>query len=420
MHSGIKKYLLILMSMVCLFSLSACGGGGGGESPASNTPGVTVSGKVAVNIVYPGTVRVYGINSDGTLKLPALTEGPTASDGSFSLSIGGYQGAIVARAFGRFTDEATKTVIDIPEDKSLSAALSDVEAMGKNSITLYISPLSDLAYRKAGAASDFPGNIAAANQAVTQLFGVDITKTPPVPFDADTYANSATTADQIRLGILLAVLSQYTANGSSSPAAPTASDLQNALAGLASGITLSGGTMQLSPAAANQIQQAVSSLKANGNTTPVVAAGGGSTQAMLSTLETIGSSGGKKLASFRLRTTGTYSSGLYGISVTVGVPAGFLLRTDETGLTQSGVVIATGQAGVNSHASGNVAGSKLTVGLGSTDINGFGIGEFVTVYGEISADASTPPAAGAFAPVTIIKISDKDGNSIPGVGIEVF
>jgi hypothetical protein len=416
----IRKCLLMVWMLSCACFLFACGGGGGGGgggATGNGAPTVTVSGKVSANVVYPGTVRIYGVNADGTLKAPALAEGQTDRDGSYSVSLGGYQGAIVGIAFGRFTDEATKSVIDIPEDKCLHAALPAAEELGKSAVSLHISPVSDLAYLKARATSDFAGNIADSNLAMSNLLGVDIVRTPPVSFDAASLASATTTSDQVRLAILLAAISQLTANASANPQAPTAADQLNALTALAAGITITGGSGQLSPEAAYLLQQAGSGLASNGNTLPVIAAGGSAAQSMLATLATIGSASGTKAVSFRLRTTGSYSGNIYGIAMTVGLPAGFVLRTDVNGATAAGVVTASGVAGVNSRTSGKVTGSTLSVGIISA--LGFGIGEFATVFGEVPA-TSTLPSAGTFTPVTVGKIVNADGQVIAGLGVEVF
>lgn len=421
MKNRIEKYLQILWLVVCTCCLFACGGGGGGGTSGPSVSGgqtITVAGKVSANIVYPGTVRIYGVNGDGTTKTPALVTGQTGSDGSYSVSIDGYQGAIVGIAFGSYTDEASRVVIDLPEGKCLYAALPESDVRGKSAVTLHISTLSDLAYRKARATIDFAANIAVSNQAVSQLFGVNIAGTPPVSFDADTLSNGTITGDQIRLATLLAAISQVAANGSANPLVPTATDMQNAQTLLADGITVANGVVQISPAAAWLLQQAGLAISTNSNSQPVITAGGSSAQTMLTTLATIGSAGGgTKTARFRLRTSGVYSGNLYGISVTVGIPAGFVVRTDSSGLTQTGVVVASGQSGTNSTAFGSVAGSLLTVGIGNP--NGFGIGEFVTVYGEISA-ASLPPLPSEFTPITVIKISDEVGSPISGIAVEVF
>lgn len=415
----IIKYLLMAWMLSFSCTLFACSGGGSGNSGSSGSGSlvVTVAGKVNANIVYPGTVRIYGVNADGTLKTPALSEGQTGSDGSYSLTIGGYQGAIVGIAFGRFTDEASQTVISIPEDKCLYAALPASEVIGKSTVTLYISPLTDLAYREARASNDFSGNIAASNLAMSQLFGVDFARIAPVPFDAATLSKNTTSGDQVRLATLLAAVSQFTANGSLNPLAPTAADLQNALSLLAAGTTVTGGNAQLSPEMAYLLQQAGSALTTNGNTQPVIAAGGAAAQAMLATLATLGSTGGTKAARFRLRTSSAYSANLYGITVSVGIPAGFMLHTSASGTTQPGVVVATGQAAANSSASGTLAGSTLTIGI----INplGFGTGEFATVYGEIPA-ASTAPLAGAFSPLRVVKVVDGNGVVVADIAIELF
>jgi hypothetical protein len=411
---------MLLLVTVCL--LAACGGGGGGGAGGTAAPpasDVTVTGGVSANIIYPGTVRIFGVNADGTLKSPALAVGATDANGQYSVPIGNYQGALVGLAFGRYIDEATKTPIDVPEGKGLHGALSASDTAGRTAIVLNITPLSDLAYRKARSSADFNGNISSANQAIGQLLGVDIINTTPVPFDAATLSNSATTGAQTKLAATLATVSQFVAVYSANPAAPTASDLQNALTALADGATISNGTVQFSPIISYLVQQASGAVTTNPNTQPIIAAGGTAAQSPLATLAAIGSSAGKKIVKIRVRTmSSSFTGKIGGVTLAMGIPAGVSLSTDLTGQTAAGVVAASGMAAVDSRVDGRLAGSTLTI----TVINAFGfsVGEFVTVYGEIPAAAS-PPAAADFAPLVLDKVVDLDsGAVIPGVAIEVF
>lgn len=408
-----QRIIRDLVALVVVACCAACGGGGGGGS--SSGSGYTLTGGVSANNIYPGTVKIFGVNADGTLKLPALAVVATGADGSYSASIGSYQGGLAGVAFGSYLDETSNTVINIPESKGLYAALPAVDTAGKTVITFPINVLTDLAYRKAREAADFNSSLRQANQMIGQLFGIDLTNTVPVPFNTASLATA--TSAQVRLATILRTLSQLVATGSLDPAAPTADDLQNCLAVIAAGTKVSSGQAQLSPTVSYLMQQASANVSASPKAQLVIAAGGAASQSAIVTLSSIGSPSGKKLVKVSFRTTGGYSGKIGGITITVGLPVGFTMNPDVNGVPVNGMITATGVASTDSYLSGQQVGATLKANIANS--YGFSLGEFMTIYGEIDI-ASSSPSASAFVPVALVKIVDLDGATISGVNLETM
>ena len=129
-------------------------------------------------------------------------------------------------------------------------------------------------------------------------------------------------------------------------------------------------------------------------------------------------------ATIKISTQGTYPSGalIGGIDVTLVLPAGVTVKAtaDLTNtsilVTNSGVVTASGVAAANSTvlatysaAAGSVAG---TVSIKIVNPTGFGIGEFVTVNGDLAAGSN--PTAANFS-LSNFSAKDLNGTSIDGV-----
>ena len=383
-HTIIKTILL----GTALF-LSACGGGGGGAAAAPDT---IIKGVAQAGVFLSGaTVKVYKFDAAGTLVQLATTPAVVTTDGTgnYQANIGPYTGPVVVKVFGTYHDEASNKDIVLPEASALQAAVP----AASGTISIPVTALTDLAVRKADAAGSIKDNIASANQAVSTLFGFDIIATTPVAPTALALGATGVTDNQKKYTTALETLSQYVANSSSTPAAPTAADLQNALAQISAAISTSG--QVTSPQVALNLQQSATgptSIASNPNTKDAVTAAGAVAQTALASLGTAGNVAGSKIQAIKVETTGSISSAIFGVKAVITLPAGATMRTDSTGATLPGVVVASGKAvGTNTFVLGGVKSGVLTVGLIAT--HDVGIGEFATIYCDVLTTSTLTPAA---------------------------
>ena len=142
-----------------------------------------VNGTVTAGPGIPGnglTVNLY--KADGTT---LIKSGPLNAAGQFSIDVGGYTGAVIAKVVDSgngldYMDEATG------REKDLNAILMAVSVVTGGLVTLNINPVTTIAAIKAGMAADGSGHVSAtsvadANTAVAAAFGLgDITTTAPV------------------------------------------------------------------------------------------------------------------------------------------------------------------------------------------------------------------------------------------------
>jgi len=123
----------------------------------------------------------------------------------------------------------------------------------------------------------------------------------------------------------------------------------------------------------------------------------------------------------KLSTTGPSGSRISGIDVTIGLPAGVTVQAAvNPPETDSGVVVASGQAAANSLVAATytaaAAGSSARVRtvLVNSNSTGFALGEFATISCDLASGVN--PAASDF-PITSISISDLNGQSIGGATV---
>ncbi|MBD3806941.1 hypothetical protein, partial [Sulfuricurvum sp.] len=177
----------------------------------SGTSSTTVSGTVTAGPLTAGhqlSVKIY--QADGTTLLGEATVSET---GTFSVNIGTYTGAIIAKvvdagAGNDFTDETTGVA------KDLNATLTAVAVVAGGTVTLNINPVTTIAAIEAGLNADGTGSIAssaaatAANVAVATAFGLaDITTTTPITTLDNTYVLADGMSEGEKYGAVLAALS---------------------------------------------------------------------------------------------------------------------------------------------------------------------------------------------------------------------
>lgn len=405
-------------------ALVACGGGG--TTGTANTTTV-VSGVAAKGVFKSGIVRIYEVKADGSegdlLKETQVLD----AKGNYRVDLGRtYSGALIVKAFGTYTDEATGTDVtisstDTPLAAAVPASLVADAVANRREVVVPVTALTDVALQEARAAGgNLNDAIDSANNAISQVFAVDIIKTLPVGFDSQSLSDSRTTDDQKKYTAALAVVSGLIqAKARESTASPTADDLKNAipqaLAELSGGITVivSGSTVTgqvESVQLTDKLNQARQDIAAS----PLTPSEIQSAVAGLPQLPVV--------ATYKLRTTGAIAGNVInGIQLTIGLPAGLMLKSSSgSGETDPGVVSATGAAtGATVVAHVNAASGTGALSIGLMSPTAFGTGEFATIYAIVPA-GTTAPAAAAFAPVTGFKAVDATGAQINGLGVEVF
>ncbi|PUE46511.1 hypothetical protein B9Z45_16385, partial [Limnohabitans sp. 2KL-17] len=182
------------------------------------------------------------------------------NDGSYSLALT-KQTRVVLKV--RDTQPADSDVASYMDEatgatKTLPTLLAVVNIGAGSSMTVNITPLTDVAARMAGV-TDTPvaptnAAISSSNAAVSQLFlgGSDLLSTTP---QATINANGTAATPDI-YGVALATLSQMEASGNHSTEAVTQA--------IANGISITNGTASLSPALATVIQTNLKTLVSNG------------------------------------------------------------------------------------------------------------------------------------------------------------
>ena len=128
---------------------------------------------------------------------------------------------------------------------------------------------------------------------------------------------------------------------------------------------------------------------------------------------------GPTKAVMSIGTTGVTSTAIGGVSLTATLPAGVRVNATPDAqnpsvlVTDNGVVLASGVTGTSAMAFGtyDAVNRKVDIYVVSSDIAGFGAGEFVTVNCVI--DSGSPKAA-AFG-VEGLLVTDVSGSAISGL-----
>lgn len=198
---GFNLQFFIVLILISFLSIG-CGDDGSSSSSSSSS---TVSGVASKGPIADGTVSAYKI-IDGQ-KGGILGTATSSEDGSYSIDIGSYTGPVLIEITGgTYKDEATET--DIVLTMPLRAAIGN--ASGEVSVA--VTPLTELAVRKAEPGGLTPDKIDSSNKQISQLLGGDgsqdlITQILPVDVTDEAACNDANN-DQKEYGLLLAALSQ--------------------------------------------------------------------------------------------------------------------------------------------------------------------------------------------------------------------
>jgi hypothetical protein len=389
------KIIRLIPILGALSLLAACGGGGGGGATAPAPASNTVAGVASAGIIRGGTVKVFAPYSSlsGADKKQIGASGLTSlTDGSYSINIGSYSGAVVVEVTGgSYIDEADVSagLKTIPAGAPLRAAVSSASGI----VNVAVTPLTELAVKQAreqdkklGAAS-----IDTANSQISDLFKVDIINTTPL--DASAAISSGTQA-QKDYTIVLAGISQLTKTSTQT--------LDTALANLAGNIDASG---KMAAGSSASVTAALTTFLADT----------GNNKTGVTTVSDNLKNVGTTTIKLTLALTGT---GVREVETTLLLPAGVTVSADATGaalngvLTQSAGGTHTTLAGKFTAAAGSAAGTLHLILL-SPDAQ-IGAGDIITVTCDLAAGASAPTAANFIQKSGGTTLSDQNGTPVTG------
>ena len=225
------KTLKIILTMLVLSIVTACGGG----SSSSATTG-SISGTVTKGPMSNATVAAYAI-SNGQLGAQ-IAATMTDANGNYTMNMGSYTGTVMLQASGgTYTDEATGTIMSLAPGDVMTSVMPTVTA-GTTISGIQITPVTSMAQTMAqhmsGGMTD--ANIAAANTAMGTYFTVsDILHTQPMNPLVVGSGNSAS-QDAQNYGMVLAAISQYAlTKGMSSSSSMVAALMNDASDGVMDG-----------------------------------------------------------------------------------------------------------------------------------------------------------------------------------------
>jgi hypothetical protein len=202
---------LLITFAIGMAAILATGGGGGSDSGVQPKPSnTTISGTAAKGPIDGGTASAYALNDDDT-KGSFLDSATTDGDGTFTIDLGSYTGAVIIEVTdGTYTDEATNTPVDMnTSGLMLRTALTDVSG----NVTAQVTPLTEIALQVAEASSGglSDSNINSANALVSNLIGgADILTT--VPTDVLSSSADLDSLAEQKYGLALASISQLAQN----------------------------------------------------------------------------------------------------------------------------------------------------------------------------------------------------------------
>ena len=225
---------ILAPALVTATLISACGGGGGDATPV--VPATTsLTGVAAKGPLKAALVQAFKLDDAGKLGDKITEKETDASDGSYTLELGSYSGAVqlvlsVIPGKTKSKDEATGIDQLLPDDFKLHANMVVTAAGSGNQVqNASITPFTELAHKIAldsGGLSK--ANIAAASKVVFDLIGVDPVATRPL--DSTVAPPAGATDDQKRYALYNAAVSQM-ATGATASTDKLTKDCFNAAAG---------------------------------------------------------------------------------------------------------------------------------------------------------------------------------------------
>lgn len=382
------KILLGMFFSVAAMTLFGCGGGGGG---AGAQPTV-VSGTASKGQFSSGSVQIFAVDqTTGAKAATPLKTDVLSATGTYSVDISPYTGPVIVEVTGTYKDEVTGQQV------TLAAPLRAAVANAAGSTSAMVTPLTELALKKAGTVLT-PTVITKVNADIATLFKLDnILTTKPV--DASDAAAASATAAQKNYALALATIAQIMKSGNS-----TLVQIMDGLAGEINDIKVPGSTATISTAASTSIKVAMFEFMASANN-----------KTGLTDAATIPfSAGTPQIALLKISTSGTLPTGksIGGIDFTMDLPSGVTVDGDAA---SSGAVEVSGVASTGTSISlATFTAPKLRTMLANA--NGFGTGEFVTVGCNLATGSTfTDAALAAALSAATLTVSDLTGTPITGL-----
>ena len=411
----IQSFKWLMAGAVMMAGLSGCGGGGGStpapttQVPAGNT---AIKGTAAAGIIYPGMVNVYAVDANGNKGM--LLSGPvlTTIDGTYNAKLGGYSGAILVEASGTYTDEATGKSMTIAPAKPLHALVDKVDETSNNNRVVAVTPLTEVAWRKASAAGAKPTPVAAianTNKLVGDLFKLgDIVGIEPVRPDNASMANASHESKAYTLA--LATLSQLAATKTG---ATDDDKFENLLSGMTKEVEDAETSGRISANASDDFATALGNVSL-GDDFP-------SAKDQLAAI-------GRKSQTITLATSGTLPAGtkIFAIQGIMALPADpatkqlkVSLRADSNGQALSDVFLLAGDAagmkGVAPFANFEAPQQQVIFSvLLDASGAGIGIGDFATLTYEVANGFTVSPTDFSLVDGSVM-VKDANGSDISGV-----
>lgn len=383
-----RIFKIAATSLLMMTYLIACGGGGsGGSVVAPVSKDTIISGVATKGPLINGTVTIFALNADGS-KGALLKSVSTDATGNYTANLGTYTGPVIIEASGNYVDEATGFTKEITSDAPLRAVL----ASASGTVSMQVTPFTDLAVRKAGTLT--PANIDAANKLVSDLFKFDILNNQPVSPTAA--AISVATQAQKDYTLALAAISQLSqTNGVS---------LADTLAFLASGITASGMNSENTTDFLNAANAFISNPNNQTGLTSIASTN-------------LGNAGGAT-ATYKLGILGDIgANAVKGIQLELVLPAGVTIRHDvSSGRPFDGIVTAASSAS-SSYVDSKYTASANTLTIGFIIGSGIGAGNFIAFTCDVSPGVAVPPST-AFT-VQGVKAVDSYGVQMQGVTVSM-
>lgn len=388
-----KRIRLLAASAIVALSLAGCGGGGT-ESSSPITGTETVISGMATKGPITGTVNIYALGADGAKG--SLLKSAPISNGSYSASVGTYEGPVLVEATGNYTDEATGQTLSVGSDAPLRAAVSNASG----TVAVPVTPLTDLAVREAGELT--ASGIDNGNRLISDIFGFDIIKTQPVAPSPASLA--AATQSQKDYTLALATLSQLSKD--------MGMGLEQTLSNVAVGI---GATGMDSNTATIFRSAAVSFITANTNNSTGI-----NDLSQTNVAEITGKIA--STASYTLTIEGAPSAGaVKGIQFELLIPDGLTVRHNSaSGVPLPGIVTESAQ--VTGAASYIEKKFSISTGVGVLNFAlmttaGIGSGDLATLVCDTVAGYAVPTASGFR--IRNLKAVDDNGVTIGSVTVTV-
>ncbi|WP_183354384.1 hypothetical protein [Geomonas silvestris] len=398
---------------VLTIALFGCGGSGGGTTVQGGQP-AAIRGTAAAGIIYPGSVKVFAVSPTGAKGALLAGPVPTSIDGTYSASLGSYSGAILVEASGTYTDEATGHSVSIAPAKPLHAMVEVVDNSTHNNRTVAVTPLTELAWRKAsgnGSAPTTPAAMTSANHLVDDLFKIsDVVGIEPVRADNASMANASQEAQAYTLA-----LSAFSTMCSTAAGATDLDKLESGLSSMETEVAGAETNGSMSTTAISDFQNALAALPLSTDFS-----------AARDQFATVG----KKSQTLTLSIAGTLPTGtrIHSVQGNLVLPVntannllGVSFLTDSTGQVLAKQFEFTDAAlaagGTTSLANFQAPQGMLSFSLVfNASATGFGTGDIATLSYEVVNGATVTAADFALAAGSV-KITDVNGVDITGVSL---